>query len=209
MCTSRDKMAASGMEFSVPIVWICCCSLMKSWLIILFLHKICTRPIGRLVSQFYSSLGCFYPSGTTGRVVSSNTGIYSPHCVDSLSLGNWAVILNVSLQWRHNGQDGFSNHQPHDCLLNRLSRCRSKKTSKLCVTGLCEGNSLVTGEFPAQVASKPENVSIWWCHHVFPINSGTDILRTKLLRHDNTAVANGLAPLLNSLAPGRFQFNFR
>ena len=37
-----------------------------------FLHKICTRPIGRLVSQFYSSLGCFYPSGTTGRVVSSN-----------------------------------------------------------------------------------------------------------------------------------------
>ena len=55
-------------------VWICCCSLMKSWLIMLFLHKICTRPIGRLVSQFYSSLGCFYPSGTTGRVVSSNTG---------------------------------------------------------------------------------------------------------------------------------------
>ena len=38
-----------------------------------FLHKICTRPIGRLVSQFYSSVGCFYPSGTTGRVVSSNT----------------------------------------------------------------------------------------------------------------------------------------
>ena len=54
-------------------VWICCCSLMKSWLIMLFLHKICTRPIGRLVSQFYSSLGCFYRSGTTGRVVSSNT----------------------------------------------------------------------------------------------------------------------------------------
>ena len=54
-------------------VWICYCSLMKSWLIMGFLHKICTRPIGRLVSQFYSSLGCFYPSGTTGRVVSSNT----------------------------------------------------------------------------------------------------------------------------------------
>ena len=54
-------------------VWICCYSLMKSWLIMLFLHKICTRPIGWLVSQFYLSLGCFYPSGTTGRVVSSNT----------------------------------------------------------------------------------------------------------------------------------------
>ena len=42
---------------------------------------------------------------------------------------------------------------------------RSKKTSKLRVTGLCEGNSPVAGEFPAQRASKAENVSIWWRHH--------------------------------------------
>ena len=34
-----------------------------------------------------------------------------------------------SLQWRHNERDGVSNHQPHDCLLNRLFRRRSKKTS--------------------------------------------------------------------------------
>ena len=32
-----------------------------------------------------------------------------------------------SLRWRHNGCDGVSNHQPHDCLLNRLFRRRSKK----------------------------------------------------------------------------------
>ena len=43
----------------------------------------------------------------------------------------------TSLQWRHNEHDGVSNHQPHDCLLNRLSRRGSKKTSKLRVTGLC------------------------------------------------------------------------
>ena len=42
-----------------------------------------------------------------------------------------------------------------------------KKTSKLRVTGLCAGNSPVTGEFPAQMASKAENVSIWWRHHVW------------------------------------------
>ena len=42
---------------------------------------------------------------------------------------------------------------------------RSKKTSKLCVTGLCVGNSPVTGEFPTQRASITENVSIWWRHH--------------------------------------------
>ena len=44
-----------------------------------------------------------------------------------------------SLQWRHNGRDSVSNHQPHDCLLNRLFRRRLKKTSKLRVTGLVRG----------------------------------------------------------------------
>ena len=70
-----------------------------------------------------------------------------------------------SLQWRHNGHDGVSNHQPHDCLLNLLFRRRSKKTSKLRVTGLCAGNSPVTGEFPAQRVSNAENASIRWRHH--------------------------------------------
>ena len=40
-----------------------------------------------------------------------------------------------------------------------------KKKSKLRVTGLCEENSPVTGEFPAQRASNAENVSIWWNPH--------------------------------------------
>ena len=40
-----------------------------------------------------------------------------------------------------------------------------KKNIKLHVTGLCAGNSPVTGEFPAQMASNVENVSIWWRHH--------------------------------------------
>ena len=71
----------------------------------------------------------------------------------------------IILQWRHNGCDSVSNHQPHDCLLKRLFRRRSKKTSKLCVTGLCVGNSPATGEFPAQMASNAENVFIWWRHH--------------------------------------------
>ena len=52
-----------------------------------------------------------------------------------------------------------------NCLLNRLFWRRSKKTSKLHVTGLCVGNSPGTGEFPAQMTSYVENVSIWWRHH--------------------------------------------
>ena len=46
-------------------------------------------------------------------------------------------------------------------------RRRSKKTSKLRVTGLCAGNSPVTAELPAHMASNLENVSIWWRHHVY------------------------------------------
>ena len=63
------------------------------------------------------------------------------------------TVSDSTLQQRHNGRDSVSNHQAHDCLLDRLSRRRSKKTSKDRVTGLCAGNSLGTGEFPAQMAS--------------------------------------------------------
>ena len=73
--------------------------------------------------------------------------------------------MGITLQLRHNECDDVSNHQPYDCSLNRLLRLRSNKTSKLRVTGLCEGNSPVTGEFPAQMASNAENVFIWWRHH--------------------------------------------
>ena len=80
--------------------------------------------------------------------------------------GRWQLTLVISaLQLRHNEQDGVWNHQPHDCLLNRLFKRRSKKTSQLRVTGLCAGTSPGTGEFPTQMAIHAENVSIWWRHH--------------------------------------------
>ena len=74
------------------------------------------------------------------------------------------LICMATLQWPH-GRDGFSNHQSQHCLLNHLFRRRWKKASKLRVTGLCAGNSPVTGEFPTQMASNAENVSISWRHH--------------------------------------------
>ena len=87
----------------------------------------------------------------------------SPNLANNVSLH--LLVLGHPLHWRHNGHDSVSNQQPHDCLLNRLFRLRSKKTSKLRVTGLCAGNSPETSEFPAQMASNAENVSIWWRHH--------------------------------------------
>ena len=89
-------------------------------------------------------------------------------------------ILRYSLQWRHNGCDGVSNHQPHGCLLNRLFRRRSQKTSKLRVTGLCEGNSLVIDELPAQRARNAENISIWWRHHVINLFCGSNFFTSIL-----------------------------
>ena len=59
---------------------------------------------------------------------------------------------SCTLRWRHNELDNVSDHQHHDCLLNRLFGRRPKKTS---------------GEFPAQMASNAENVSIWWRHHEY------------------------------------------
>ena len=44
-----------------------------------------------------------------------------------------------------------------------------KNTSKLYVTGLCEGNSPVTGEFPTKRASNAETVSIRWRHYEIQI----------------------------------------
>ena len=55
----------------------------------------------------------------------------------------FGILTTLALHWRHNGHDSVSNHQPHDCLLNR--------------------------EFPAQMASNAENVSIWWRHHGWQI----------------------------------------
>ena len=77
--------------------------------------------------------------------------------------GIW--LVRSVLQWCHNKHDGISNHRHHDCLLNHLLRGISKKKSKLHITGLCQGNSLVAGELPTQRASNMENVSIWWRHH--------------------------------------------
>ena len=46
-------------------------------------------------------------------------------------------------------------------------RTHIKETPKSMLLALCEGNSPVTGEFPAQVASNAEKPSIGWCHHEY------------------------------------------
>ena len=97
--------------------------------------------------------------------------VVEKHSLALLPGGQWYRSTLETWPWYHHYNDvimGVSNHQPHHCLLNRSFRRRSKKTSKLRVTGLCAGNSPVTGELPAQRASNAENVSICWRHHESP-----------------------------------------
>ena len=71
------------------------------------------------------------------------------HLVTCLEFHVPRISASISLRWRHNGPNGVSNHQPGDCLLNRLFSRRSKKASKLRVMAF---------------------VSIWWRHHGNYIN---------------------------------------
>ena len=104
-------------------------------------------------SLFSACIGCWANSPFTGDLRRHYAHVMSlQRCTltaqhrrqrSSYSSSVCATVLigAIALQWRHNGRDSVSNHLPHDCLLNRLFRRRSKKTSKLRVTGLCAGNS--------------------------------------------------------------------
>ena len=119
-----------------------------------------------------------------------------------------AVIISVtrvitSLWWRHNERHGISNNQPHDCLRNRLFFRRSKETSKLRVTGLCEGNSPEFGEFPAQMASNAENVSfdvVIMYHHTS--NRSRVLVGNELVDHSDVVgpSPDGAAPITSSFS---------
>ena len=81
-----------------------------------------------------------------------------------------------TLEWRHNERDRISNYRDLECLLYRSSRRWSKKTSKLSITGLCDGNPPVTGGFPSQRARNAEIVSVWWRVHDVALVAITEMI---------------------------------
>ena len=105
------------------------------------------------------SMSFYFKRSNTRHLMKSQHTPYTHH------LQHYQSFPIVSLQWRH-VCNGVSNHQSLDCLLNSLLGRRDEKTSKLRVTGLCEGNSPISGGFPAQRAINAENVSIGWGHNV-------------------------------------------
>ena len=92
-------------------------------------------------AYYFQKYGCYLPFSGRRYV----TLLCSDNCADRTRC---CSRTSGSLQWCHNELGDVSNHRCIGCLLDPLCRRRSKKTSKLRVTGLCEGNSPVTGEFP-------------------------------------------------------------
>ena len=104
-------------------------------------------------------------SGTVGTVKCATYHVLRGSPLKQITFLISMIILRIERsQWRHNERDWVSNHWCIDCLLNHFFWHRSKKTSKLFITGLCEENPPVTSEFLSQRASNSENVSIWWRH---------------------------------------------
>ena len=89
----------------------------------------------------------------------------------------------LSLHWCHNGHDGVSNHQPHGCLLNRIFRRRSKKTSKLRVTGLY----VWTSPGPVNSSHKgPVTRKMFPFNDVIMVVPKASVILEPFLCHDNT-----------------------
>ena len=127
----------------------------------------CGYEVGKLAHYFHDTLiSCsfhwIFPHRAVGRF-----------SLKTLAMEYWRLSPSLSIVRLRHGHHNDVIISAMASQINSLtivystvySRRRSRKTPKLRVTGLCEGNSPVTGEFPAQKASNAENVSIWWRHH--------------------------------------------
>ena len=111
-------------------------------------------------SQHWLRKNGWWPHGS--KSLSEQILTYHQRCPVAFTCAH-AVLMNLicvrrTLQWRHNGRDGVSNHQPRDCLLSRFIRRTSKKTSRLRVTGLC-GHRWI----PRTKASDDELRCVFFC----------------------------------------------
>ena len=85
------------------------------------------RYVGHFVSASMctSSVWKYDREWVCGNYITHNVHWYRMIC--KVRKTAFMLILS-SLEWRHNGRDSVSNHQPLDYLLNRLFKRRSKKT---------------------------------------------------------------------------------
>ena len=128
---------------------------------------------------------------------------------------------SYSLQWRHNGRDSVSDHQPRHCFIQRFIQAQIKESIKaprhwpLCgeFTGdqwIPRTNAQKRGKcFHLMIfCSNAENVSTWWCHHVANrpksviINVLLDDLKLAINWPKTTVWLVHRAPATNACIPG-------
>ena len=121
-----------------------------------------SRNEATLWTGFRLNSGPFWRVGGTEGVIGTRWPCVRPY----LSFVETVTVTTTWARWRLKSPASPLFTQP-------FIQAQIKETSKLRVTGLFVGNSPVTGEFPAQMASNAENVSIWWRHHGYPANIRT------------------------------------
>ena len=98
-------------------------------------------------SPYYREFWVWGQPMNDGSYIVTSSLVFWAHTQNDL-LGMWIRCHSAHSTVTSYEHDCVSNHQSHVGLLNHLFGRGSKKTSKLLVTGLCAGNSPVTGEFP-------------------------------------------------------------
>ena len=103
----------------------------------------------------------------------------------------WVALIQWYSNWSSEYYTGKINStyfediffQKYSIFTDADQRRHQSSTPLACATSLChcEGNSVVTGEFPAQRASDMENVSIWWRHHAALTQGPQKICNIKLV----------------------------
>ena len=126
----------------------------RSFMTHYYLGPFCDRASNFLLHTIAPVSPCCYPDDRTQGSQRSMYSGFPGHREDNNHIFHFGDVIMCGMASQITGVS--------DCLLRRLFR--SKQISKLCVTGLCEGNSPVTGEFPAQKTSNAENVPIWLRH---------------------------------------------
>ena len=91
--------------------------------------------------------GQLFRDASSNRILDQKISVWRLYSRSDVGPMDFICGLVVSLHWRQNERDGVSNHRRLDCLPNCLFRRRSKEILKFCVTGFCEGNPPVSGEF--------------------------------------------------------------
>ena len=143
------------------------------------------RPIGLSPGSWQTSLGL----GSTSR--------YSAQILICI------IKVESTLQWRHIECHGVWNQRRLDCLLNRLFRRRSKKTSKLRVTwSLAFVREIHQWPiFPSQRASNAENVPILWRYHVPFSNEAVSFGSLRIYAVSDTFISIAIFCMRPSLSP--------